>query len=49
MAFEHPNAPRTVYCLQYVHLGLENPLNKRQIVEDRLSSHTSNMPQTWPG
>jgi hypothetical protein len=35
-------------CLQfYVRLELESPLDKRQIMEDRLSSGTGNMPQTW--
>jgi hypothetical protein len=39
-----------VYCLQfYIHLGLESPLDERQIMEDRLSSRTDSMPQTWPG
>jgi hypothetical protein len=37
-------------CLQfYVRLGLENPLDERQIMEDRLSSAIGSMPQTWPG
>jgi hypothetical protein len=37
-------------CLQfYVHLGPESPLDERQIMEDRLSCSTGNMPQTWSG
>ncbi len=41
---------RVHYCLQfYIHLGSESPLDKRQITEDRLSSGTGSMPQTWPG
>jgi len=39
-----------IYCLQfYVHLGPKSPLDEKQIMEDRLSFGTSNMPQTWPG
>ncbi len=38
-----------IYCLQfYVRLGLESPLDERQIMEDRLSSGIGSMPQTWP-
>jgi hypothetical protein len=34
-----------VYCLQfYVHLEPESPLDERQIMEDRLSTCTGNMP-----
>jgi hypothetical protein len=39
-----------VYCLQfYVRLGLESPLDERQIIEDSLSFGTSSMLQTWLG
>ncbi len=39
----------SIYCLQfYVRLGLESPLNERQIMEDRLFSGIGSMPQTWP-
>jgi len=39
-----------VYCLQfYIHLGPKSPLNKTQIMEDKLSSCIGKMPQTWLG
>jgi hypothetical protein len=44
------NRLEPVYCLQfYVRLGPESPLDKIQIMEDRLSSGTGSMPKTWPG
>jgi len=43
------NMLKPVYCLQfYIRLGPESPLDKRQIMENKLSSNISNMPQTWP-
>jgi hypothetical protein len=38
-----------VYLQFYVHLGPESPLDERWIMEDRFSSGTSSMPQTWTG